>query len=68
MNSKTKVEKEIFNSYKEIRKTYDSFQELREELGIPKRTIFDRETMKKDVQAKEFLESIKQVKEKKVKI
>jgi Zn-dependent peptidase ImmA (M78 family) len=68
MNSNTqlpnKTTKETWDSYIEIRKTYESFKEIRKRLGIPTRTIFNTEATKGDVRGIEFLEAMKQLKEK----
>ena len=65
MSSNAKSEKELFDSYKEIRKTFENFKELRKKLGMPKRTIFNTEATKGDVKGTEFLEAVEQLKGKK---
>jgi len=64
VSSNAKSEEELLESYKKIRETYESFKSLRTKLGLPKRTIFSTEATKGDVQGKEFLEAVKQLKEK----
>jgi hypothetical protein len=62
------LQKKIKHSYDEIKKTYDKYKELRRELGMPRRTIFNTEAIRGDVQGTEFFESIKQLREEKRKV
>lgn len=65
MDSEARAHKELFDSYKNIKETLEAFRKLQTELGIPKRTIFDTEATKGDVQGTKFLEAVEQLKKKK---
>ena len=62
------LQREIKHSYDEIKKTYEKYKELRRELGMPRRTIFNTEAIRGDVQGTEFFESVKQLREEKRKV
>jgi hypothetical protein len=64
VSSRYQDEKQLLESYRRIKRTYDEFRKLQEKLGKPRRGLFTAEITAGDISAKDLFEEIKRSKEK----
>lgn len=57
-------EKQLLESYRKIKQTYDTFIKLQEALGKPKRDFYTSEVSSGDFSGRELFEKVKREKEK----